>query len=143
MKFGLRSKFMISLLVLCFAVPVFGQNAQVQFIHSSADQDATSLDVYVNDVLVAEALGRLQATAFLEVAAGTVTLKVTPNGNADSTIVKMDTDLADGATYVTSLAGILAINDGKSDIPLFRDLNLGIFKLDGALTAATDAAKFE
>ncbi|MCB9501033.1 MAG: DUF4397 domain-containing protein [Deferribacteres bacterium] len=143
MKFGLRFKFMISLLVLCVAVPVFGQTAQVQFIHSSADQDATSLDVYVNDVLVAEALGRLQATAFLEVASGTVTLKVTPNGNADSTIVTMDTELTSGATYVTALAGILPINDGKYDNPLSRDLNLGIFKLDGARTAATDAAKVE
>ncbi|KAA3618645.1 MAG: DUF4397 domain-containing protein [Calditrichaeota bacterium] len=115
----------------------------MQFIHASADQDAGSFDIYMNDNLVVDDLGRMKATAFMEVPSGMVNIKVTPGDDADSTIVAMDAEIAAGGTYVTSLAGVLPINDGKYDNPFSRDLNVNIYKTDGIREAASDPAKFD
>ena len=120
---------------------------RIQFVHASADIDGRSVDVYVNDELKLDNFSTTTATPFMDIDAGAVNIKISPDDQlpADSLIVEADLTLDAGGTYVAMVSGILPINIDKynNPDPGNRDISFNVYPISNAQEAAQDPAKVD
>ncbi|MDZ4698864.1 MAG: cohesin domain-containing protein [Rhodothermales bacterium] len=90
------------------SITVQGVTASIQLIHNSPD--APIVDVYVNDVKVADALSYARATAFIEFTTAVLTIDVVNDQAASNTqpIATTNVTLINGQAYVAVLNGLFA-----------------------------------
>ncbi|MCG8698110.1 MAG: DUF4397 domain-containing protein [Bacteroidales bacterium] len=87
------------------------QTARVQVIHNSADAAADSVDLYLDDVLLIDNFAFRNASAFLDVTAGTpISIDIAPktSTNSSQSIYNLTTTLTAGETYVLVASGIIS-----------------------------------
>ena len=81
--------------------------ARLQFINASADPNISSIDVYVNDNLIINDFGYLQATAWFDVLADEkVNLRIT-HGDNSGIIFQDSTQFDSAGVYVAATTGVI------------------------------------
>ena len=70
------------LILLIVPAWCFGQTASLQLIHNSADPALNSLDLYWNDIRIADDLNFREATAFSDIPGGVGNLAIAPAGSS-------------------------------------------------------------
>jgi len=123
MKKSNHKSILLSAAFMLFAAQTFGQTAELQVIHNSADPNAAKVDVYVNGSLTLNDFAFRKATPFLPLPSGVqLNIGVAP-GNSSSvmdTLKNFSVTLASGNRYIAVANGVLnpsnfASNpDGKS-----------------------------
>ncbi len=96
--------------VLLMATSGFGQDAQLQIIHNSADPAAAVVDLYLNDDLLFDDVPFRAATPILEVPANTgLELGIAPGNSASAAdiIERNSVNIAPGETSVAIANGVL------------------------------------
>ncbi len=94
---------------------------QVQFIHNSADEQLSTIDVYLNDELIIDDFSFQQATPFVQVPAETEVNIVIANGdseNASNALASFQYSLSESVNYIAVIAGILS--PGYNPSPALR-----------------------
>ncbi len=88
----------------------FAQTARVQIIHNSADLEATEVDVYLNDVLLIDDFTFRTATAFQDIDAGTINVRVAPEDSSSSAdfLYEFHANLVADETYILIANGIIS-----------------------------------
>jgi len=103
------SKIAVAIFLFMCAGPsaLEAQTARLQFINASADPNIASLDVYVNDNLIADNIESLKAIPWMDVLAGQmVNLRVT-HGDNSGMIYEDSTQFNDGGVYVAAAIGVV------------------------------------
>ncbi|MEM1271817.1 MAG: DUF4397 domain-containing protein, partial [Bacteroidota bacterium] len=103
-------------LVLALAVGLYASadaQARVQVIHNAPDPAAAAVDVYLGDALAIDDFEFRDATEFLELPAGDVTVSIAPPSSqtVDDAIFQQDFTLEDGKNYQIIATGVLSPDD--------------------------------
>ncbi len=143
----MRKGWLSVVVMLLMAVPLLAQNARVQFVHNAADIDARRVDVWVGDSLWVDDMAFRTATAFQDVAAGTLSVTIAPNNQmpADSVVAQKDVVLDAGSSYVIVINGITPMNLQKYVNPdtANRDITITPYVIGNAKETADDSTKVE
>ncbi len=110
MKMSIYKSLFVSAAAFLLAAPSYGQTAELQVIHNSADPAAATVDVYVNGTLSLNDFAFRTATSFLTLPAGvTLNIGVAP-GNSSSvndTLKNFSVTLSGGERYIAVANGVL------------------------------------
>jgi hypothetical protein len=101
---------LLSLLLYLGAYTLQAQTARVQVIHNSPDALASSVDVYLGDVLLIDNFAFRTATPFIDAPAGTdITVGIAPSTSTSSAdvIASFSYNLTDGETYIIVASGVV------------------------------------
>lgn len=113
--------------------PVF---AQVQFIHTSADEALGAIDLYVNGVLAISGFAFPEATGFNAIQVNEPTLiEIFPEGNSNpaSILYSQTIDLMEGLNHRLMLSGILS-ESGYNPAPPFQFVHMDEAEISAAST---------
>jgi hypothetical protein len=119
---------LLALASLVLTATVYGQTARVQVIHNCADAAASTVDVWVNDILLIDNFNFRTASKFIDAPAGVpLIIGIAPSTSTDSSasLRRFPVTLAPSATYVVVANGILSAT-GYSPAPAF---NLDIYAM--------------
>lgn len=99
--------FFITLLI---GVGLHAQTSSVQFIHNSADISVDTIDIYVNNVKVADDVKFRSSTPFLNITGGNVKIDITnfQTNNNSNPLYSQNITLS-GGNYIAVLEGILSL----------------------------------
>ncbi|MFN0032193.1 MAG: DUF4397 domain-containing protein [Flavobacteriales bacterium] len=113
--------------------------ANAQFIHNCADQLAVAADIYFDDELVINDLSFREATPYIEVPAGVVTVSMAPNNSqgVQDAFASYTITLSEVETYTLIAAGIVS-ESGYNPAPPFQVFSFAGAQTEAAQTAATD-----
>lgn len=115
----MRLKPLLLLVLLCAATYTKAQNTKIQFINNCADVTHTSLDIYIDGVLVFNDLQFRNATTFLDVNFFTSTDIGIAEQNSMSvtdTFLNLNIALSPANTYIIAINGIRSTS-GYSPLP--------------------------
>ena len=105
----MKKQLFFSLIFLC-SLSLYSQASSVQFIHNSADKSADTVDIYVNDVKIADDVEFRSSTPFMTISGGTVNVDITDNraANNSNPLYSQNINLS-GGNYIAVLEGILGL----------------------------------
>lgn len=106
----MRKFTMFAMAVALMAGGAFAQTANVQVIHNSPDPAASSVDVYLDEVLAIPDFAFRAATGVLELPAEVeIVIGIAPGGSSgpEDIIASFPVTLADGGAYVVMATGVL------------------------------------
>jgi len=110
MKKSIYKTILASMAAVLFSMQSFGQTAELQVIHNSADPAASSVDVYVNGALALNDFAFRTATSFLTLPAGvTLNIGIAPGNSAsiNDTLKNFTVTLTNGERYIAVANGVL------------------------------------
>lgn len=77
--------------------------AEVYLRSAHAVPNAPKMDIYLDDQAIAQNVDFMTVTPFLKVTSAIHTLRLTPAGQKDQTLLSMDTDLSDDFAYTLEI----------------------------------------
>ncbi len=140
--FGLLAVFADGTEVLLPAFVEPTPTAKLQIIHNAADPAAAVVDLYVNGDLFRDNFGFREATAFVELPAGTYAVGVAP-GNSTSVsdvIATFNFDLEAGESYIAVANGVLNPADFDASV---NSIAFNVFPFVGARLQANEPDKID
>lgn len=119
---------LLALAGIVLTATVYGQTARVQVIHNCADAAASTVDVWVNDILLIDNFNFRTASKFIDAPSGVpLIIGIAPSTSTDSSasLRRFPVTLAPSATYVVVANGIISAT-GYSPAPAF---NLDVYAM--------------
>lgn len=115
-------KFLLFTSLITISSFLFAQTASVQFINNSADENADTVDIYLNNVKIVNDFIFRTSTPFLNISSGTsINLKITKATatNSSNPLFSKTLSLTTGDTAVAILEGLLSLGYAppRSSVP--------------------------
>lgn len=103
-------KYLYASFLLAFGLSAQAQTARLQILHNSADPALDTVDVWVDNNLVADNMAFRTATAFVNITAGTpLIIGIAPKNSTSSSdaLDQTVTTFSSGQTYIATASGVL------------------------------------
>lgn len=145
MKMSIYKSLFVSAAAFLFAAPAYGQTAELQVIHNSADPSAATVDVYVNGILSLNDFAFRTATSFLTLPAGVnLNIGVAPGNSisANDTLKNFSVTLSSGERYIAVANGVLNPGNFASN-PDSKSSAFTLFLKNNIRNAATQSGNVD